>query len=277
MEILIFVLPVLVVLWLLAVWPGKGRKERMQVFSKQLIAHRGLHNNKGDAPENSLLAFRRAVDAGYGIELDVRETKDEALVICHDDNLKRVAGVKKKISGMALTDLKPIRLFSSEEGVPTFEEALAVIGGKVPLVVEVKSEDFQNVTRLCEHVAAVLDAYEGPLCMESFNPAVVRWFRKNRPDMLRGQLSDRFKKQKFPDNILMFLFSCCFFNFATKPDFIAYRFSCANLLRFRLIHGLFHATCAGWTIRSEEDLKNAAPVFDVIIFDSFTPAQKSLK
>lgn len=271
MQIGVFIVFAVCVLWILAVWPGKGRRERMQVFSRQLIAHRGLHNNKGDAPENSLAAFKLAVEAGYGIELDVRETKDEQLVICHDDNLKRVAGVKKKVSGMSLKEVKEVSLFQSREHIPTFEEALSVIGGRVPLIVEVKSEDFQNVRRLCTAVASVLDSYEGTMCMESFNPAVVRWFRKNRPETLRGQLSDHFRKHKFPDRILMFLFSCCFFNFVTKPDFIAYRFSCANLLRFRILHDFFHACCAGWTIRSEEDLQKAAPDFDVIIFDSFDP------
>ena len=264
----------LAILWLLATSPGPGRRERMEAFSKKMIAHRGLHNNKGDAPENSLLAFQKAVEAGYGIELDVRETKDGALVVCHDDYLKRVAGVKKKISEMTLADVQKVKLYKSEQTIPTFEDVFSVIGGRVPLVAEVKIESIRNAPRISGKVAALLDEYQGPVCMESFNPAVVRWFRKNRPEMLRGQLSDQFKKEhKFPDCILMFLFSCCFFNFLTKPDFIAYRFTCADLLRFRLLHGFHHACCAGWTIRSEEDLKAALRDFDVIIFDSFIPAE----
>ncbi len=271
MQIAVFAVFALIALWLTAVWPGKGRKERMEVFSEQLIAHRGLHCNKSDAPENSLLAFRRAVSAGYGIELDVRETKDEALVICHDDSLRRVAGLKgKKISEMPLREVKQIRLFRSEQTIPTLEEALSVIRGRVPIIVEIKSENMRDVARVSAHTAELLDSYQGMFCVESFNPASVRWFRKNRPETLRGQLSDQFH-DPFPDRLLLFLFSCCVFNFLTKPDFIAYRYSCSNLMRFRILHDLFHACCAGWTIRSREALEQAAPVFDVIIFDGFTP------
>ncbi len=272
MQIWVFVIFALIVLWLLAVWPGRGRKERMEDFSRQMIAHRGLHDNKTEAPENSLLAFRLAAEAGYGIELDVRETKDEALVICHDDGLKRVAGIKgKKISRMSLKDVRKVKLFQSQQTIPTFEEALEVIGGRVPVVVEIKSEDRKNCGRISAAVASVLDSYSGTTCIESFNPWVVSWFRKNRPQTLRGQLSEKFAKSTFPEKPLMFLFSCCFFNFATKPDFIAYRIANAGLMRFRLQHDLFHACCAGWTVRSLKDMENAAPVFDVMIFDGFTP------
>ena len=271
MELTVFIIFALTALWLAAVWPGRGRRERMQTFSKQLIAHRGLHNNKGDAPENSLLAFERACENGYGIELDVRETKDGVLVVCHDDNLKRVAGLSRKISEMPLSEVRRAKLCRSEEKIPTLEEALSLIGGRVPLVLEIKSEDIRNAGHISQAVASVLDSYEGPVCMESFNPAVLKWYRKHRPEMLRGQLAEKFPNEKYPNKILMFLFSCCFFNFLTKPDFIAYKYSHANLLRFRLLHDMFHSCCAGWTIRSEEALRAAAADFDVIIFDSFTP------
>ena len=271
MQIYTFILFAAVFLWLIAVWPGRGRRERMAAFERQLIAHRGLHSNQNGTPENSLKAFRLAAAAGYGIELDVRETADEALVVCHDDSLKRVAGLKRKISEMTLREIRGVRLFGTGEGIPTFEEALEVIGGRVPLIVEIKAENVRSFARVSEHTAMCLDSYEGVTCMESFHPGVLRWFRKNRPETLRGQLSERFKREPFPKNIMMFLFSCCFFNFLTKPDFVAYRFSHAGLLRFRLLRDLFHVCCAGWTIRSSADLEMAAANFDVIIFDGFSP------
>ena len=100
MQAAVYILFALAVLWLFMVWPGRGRKERMEVFSRQLIAHRGLHDLEKGIPENTVPAFKLAVARGYGIEFDVRECADESLVIAHDDNLSRMAGIDRCISRM---------------------------------------------------------------------------------------------------------------------------------------------------------------------------------
>ena len=271
MQILVYVVFALAVCWILAVWPGEGRKERMEVFGRRLIAHRGLHDNGGPAPENSIPAFAAAVAAGYGVELDVREADDETLVVSHDDTLKRTAGQDRDISGMTWRELRDIRLFHSEERIPLFEEALGTVAGRVPLIVEVKCENLSRVEPLCSHVAEALDVYQGPMCIESFNPMVLRWFRKNRPETLRGQLSEKYTGLSFPWIICGFLASCCAGNFFTKPDFIAWNWKQTGLMRFRILRDLFHATTAAWTVRSPEVIRKLSQDYDIFICEGFLP------
>ena len=258
-------------LWLIAIWPGRGRRSRMEVFTRRGIAHRGFHNNKGAAPENSLAAFRLAVEKGYGIELDVRLSSDGQLVVMHDPTLKRACGDERAVNTVPAAELRKMKLFKSKERIPLLREALEVVGGKVPLIVEVKAETYKEAPEASEQTAFWLDSYEGPMCIESFNPAVVRWFKKNRPETLRGQLSEKFEKKEDVSTLGAFFLSWCSCNFLTKPDFIAYNKKHANLVRFRVQRDLFHTCCAAWTIRSEEEWKKAAPDFDVMIFEKFEP------
>ncbi len=280
LMIITYLVFILVFLWLFMVWPGRGRPERMRDFETVYIAHRGFHDNKGPAPENSLASFRLAAEKGYGVELDVHETSDEALVVVHDSCLKRVAGLDCDVEDLSFAEVSRLHLFGTNETIPRLGDALETIGGRVPVVLEIKIriKDRKNISRICEAVAFYLDSYQGRLCIESFDPGVLRWFRKNRPQMLRGQLSDRFtglksKKASFGS---FFLSSCCL-NFLTKPDFIAYNCKCTSLIRFRILRDLYHATTAGWTIRSQEELDRAKPDFDLFIFEGFEPAQKAEK
>ena len=122
MHILIYLLFLLLVLYIVAIWPGRSRKERMELYARQPIAHRGFHDNSGPAPENSMAAFRKAVEMGYGIELDIRETSDGLMVVSHDDSLKRSAGIDRNISDMKWSELKDICLFQSNEHIPLFKD-----------------------------------------------------------------------------------------------------------------------------------------------------------
>ena len=269
MSITVYIVFGLAAVWLLMIRPGRGRKERMAAFEKQLIAHRGLYENGGQAPENSMAAFRAAAERGFGIELDVRLTADERLVIMHDETLKRAAGIDRPVISMTWRELKEVRLFDSEECVPLFSDMLKMVGGRVPLIIELKCERNGDVTKLCEEAACLLDAYEGETCIESFHPLVVRWFKKNRPQTIRGQLSERFSGIKYPGRIGGFLLSCCAMNFLTKPDFIAYNVKQAGLLRFRIMRDLFHTEMAGWTVTSEEQAQSISRDFDVLICEKF--------
>ena len=270
MQILIYILFVLLVLYIVAIWPGKSRKERMELYARQPIAHRGLHDNSGPAPENSMAAFRKAVEAGYGIEMDIRESSDGLLVVSHDDSLMRTAGIDKNISDMRWSELKDVCLFNTKEHIPLFKTVLEMVHGQVPLVVEIKSES-KNVDSLCENAAFWLDSYEGNYCVESFNPFVILWFRKNRPQVLRGQLSEKFRPGQVPTPVASYIFSACMLNFLARPDFIAYNVQHKDLLRYRIQHDLFHTFGIAWTIKSNEMMRDAAKRFDAFIFDSFTP------
>lgn len=272
----IYIIFALIVLWLIAIRPDNSRKDRMAEFSKVYIAHRGFHDNSGDAPENSMAAFRKAVEAGYGIELDVRSTKDGQLVISHDDNLKRTTGLDRKISEMNYSEFKDVPLFHSKEHVPLFREVLEMIDGRVPVIVEIKSEDLMKKTaELCESAAFWMDSYQGLTCMESFNPLALLWFRKHHPLTLRGQLSEKFTEPRPLVHAGLFFLSLCIFNFLTHPDFIAYNIHHAHLLRYQAMRRM-HCCGAGWTVRSADELRQAEKNFDIFIFEGFRPGQEPL-
>jgi glycerophosphoryl diester phosphodiesterase/acylphosphatase len=276
MQILIYVLFVLLVLWLIAIRPENGRRERMRAFSKTYIAHRGLHDKEAGIPENSLAAFKRAVEAGYGIELDVRLTRDGQLAVVHDDKLKRVAGLDKRVTQMTMSEVREVRLWGTEEQIPTFQEVLKMVDGRVPLVVEIKCEDRHYLKEICENTAFWLDNYRGLTCVESFHPLVLNWFRRHHPQTLRGQLSDRFRKGGPFKALGGFFLSLCLCNFLTRPDFIAYNIHYATLLRYQMIRFL-HGFGVGWTVRSKEELQGAKRDFEAFIFEDFLPGKPKLE
>ncbi len=145
------------------------------------LAHRGLH---GDGiPENSLAAFAAAAEAGYGVELDVRLSRDGVPVIAHDGALERVAGVRRRVGELTVDQLAAIRLGGSDQGVPTLAAALDVLR-HVPVMVELKQAR-PRAGRLETRTAVLLDDHPGQWCVASFNPASVRWFRRLRPRAVR--------------------------------------------------------------------------------------------
>lgn len=250
----------------------RTRRQRLRPFEAVAIAHRGLHDNASDAPENTLPAFRKAVDAGYGIELDVRLTRDGIPVVFHDEDLKRAVGAEEKVEDLTYDELKKFRLFSSEETIPRFEDVLNLIGGKVPLIVEIKAE--YDVFEICNKVMRKLYCYPGIYCIESFSPFVLKWFKDHEPNVLRGQLSlDFFDPQleKKKPWFVKFTAKNLMGNVFSRPDFISYDFHCARNLPLTLSRKLFEAKTAAWTVRSEEDLAFADQFFDIIIFEGFKP------
>lgn len=261
-------------LYLLSIVPNRGRKEKMKVFEKQYIAHRGLFDNESEAPENSIPAFQRAVQQGYGIELDVQLTTDNRLVVFHDETLQRICGFDKKLTECSYDELKHYRLAKSDENIPLFDEVLKVIDGKVPLIVEVKSEgDWKKTTQL---MAERMDSYQGCYCMESFHPFAVKWFKDYRPEIIRGQLSTNYFKDQINRKWYeKFLLSNLMLNFLTKPDFIAYNHLWKKDFSYTLCRKLFKPENVAWTIKNQKELEEAEKTFDVIIFDSFIPKKRS--
>lgn len=256
LYITLAVIGALLILYLFAICPANGRKAA--AFDGKLIAHRGFHC--GDIKENTVPAFKKAVELGYGIELDIQLSSDKVAVINHDYTLKRVFGVDKKVSDLTVAELNAI-------GVPTFKEVLDIIGGKVPLVAEIKGEN-ANV-EVCEKAAELLDNYDGIYCIESFNPLYVRWFKKHRPKVIRGQLSTAFGKRDDKKGLVSKLLRYLLLNFLSRPHFIAYEHNYKNLsLRLCALLGA-HMVC--WTIKSETDLNNSKKHYRTYIFESFEP------
>ncbi|MBE5949837.1 MAG: glycerophosphodiester phosphodiesterase [Lachnospiraceae bacterium] len=269
MIILVAVLISITGLYLLCLRPNTGRREAMKVFGDKYIAHRGLYDNV-QLPENSLPAFLAAAECGYGIELDVRLTKDEKVVVFHDATLLRMCGVARKVSECTYEELRSYALAGSNERILLFGEVLKAVDGKVPLIVEIKASE--KYKRTAEKVAEVFCGYSGMYCIESFNPLVVRWFRKKRPEVLRGQLSTNYFKDKMGKTpIDRFVMTNLLINFLSRPDFIAYNHEHAEQFSFRLCKRLYNGVCAAWTVRSEAELESAREEFEMIIFDGFVP------
>lgn len=265
MNILIGILIIALVLLFMIAPKMVHRADRTPFFNRH-YAHRGLFDNATEAPENSLAAFKKAVDAGYGIELDVQLSKDDKLVVFHDASLKRMCGVEGKVWDYTLEELKKMKLADSNETIPTFEEFLSVVDGKVPFILEYKLDRAQ--TKVCELANEVLKNYKGVYCIESFHPLALIWYRKNRPDVMRGQLCEEFfRNEKYKGNFLYIILSYLPFNFLTRPDFVAYNHKDSHNISRRICK-MMGALSVAYTIQSTEQYKAAKEDFDLFIFDS---------
>lgn len=269
MLIALIILLVLCLLYLLSLM-GRTRHKALRRLRKWAYAHRGLHGN--GVPENSMQAFRLALEKGYGIELDVHLMRDGTLAVIHDPSLMRTVGVDVCIEDLTLADLDSYFLEGTREKIPTFQQVLALFSGKAPLIIELKSER-NNYAQLCQAVCDALEGYQGVYCLESFDPRCVQWIRKNRPELPRGQLAENFlrnKKSKLPF-VLKFVLTNHLFNFLIRPDFISYRFADRNTLGTRLCRKLWKIQGVTWTITSQEEFDTAVDEGWIPIFEGFEP------
>ena len=245
----------------------RTRRPEAKALLRLPFAHRGLHTES--VPENSLAAFRAAVEAAVGIELDVQLSSDGVLMVFHDETLLRMTGKEGKLSDYTCAELTRMRLKGSEETIPTFEEVLSVVGGRVPLLVEVKYHN--RIGETCLKTAELLDGYEGAYLVESFHPLAVRWFAKHRPQVVRGQLASAACKEKF--TLSNFAVDSMLLNFLGRPDFIAYAVRDKGHFPF-LFAKLWRPYTVAWTVKTADDLLSAKG-FDQIIFETIT-AQEAL-
>jgi len=273
MKIIAFLILAAVLFALFYVLSLRGRTGHtdFKSFKGHYFAHRGLHNNS-TAPENSMAAFRRAKEKGYGVEFDVHLMADGNLAVIHDSSLLRTAGVGVKIEELKTEDLNDYFLEGTAENIPTFSEVLSFFDGKVPLIIEIKTVG-KNFAKLTKTVCEQLKNYNGAYCLESFDPRVIYWLKKNEPDIIRGQLSENyFKNDKstlpLPLKLLMTGLST---NCLTKPDFVAYRFADRNHISYKLCRKIWKVQGVGWTITKDSDLKNATEENILPIFEKITP------
>lgn len=265
MMIIIVVLSILLAIYLFMIAPRFNRPDT-SFLDGYFYAHRGLFNNI-DIPENSLEAFQKAVDRGYGIELDVQLSKDDVLVVFHDASLKRMCGIDGNVWEYTFEELQQFRLLDTDIKIPTFKEVLEVIDGKVPFILEYKQDVVQN--KVCELADAMLQDYKGPYCVESFHPFAVQWYKKNRPHIVRGQLSQEYWKEENEKYHTRehYLLSMLLTNVLARPDFVAY--NCLDYTNIsRRITRLMGAKQVTWTIKSKEEYEKLKNEFDYFIFDS---------
>ncbi len=220
-------------------------------------SHRGLHGE--DIPENSLAAYQNAIDNGYGIEIDVQLSSDGEIFVFHDPTAMRMCGVDKMIHDMTAEEIKSLRLKNTDEHIPTLTEILSLVDGKVPLLIEVKY--YAETQKLCALLAEMLDPYYGSFAIQSFDPRVLRYFKKHRPRFARGQLVARAQKRsersKSSDAsnqspIVSFMLSHLLLNVLSRPDFISIQKNHTRELGFVLATEVFKAKAFIWTVKSEK-------------------------
>jgi glycerophosphoryl diester phosphodiesterase len=255
----VIVLSAVVLLYLIA--PRKAGKRFGFNIDQVKFAHRGYHNLKENVPENSLTAFKKALELGYGIELDIRETKDNQIVVFHDDSLKRMCGLDKLVEELTLVELKSLKLLNTSEEIPTLYKA------HLP---------GSECLSLCEKADAILDNYDGNYCIESFNYRVLNWYKKNRPKILRGQLSmgmqcyevalGKEEANKLPmlnRRMVTYLLG----NFIGRPHFISYRYQDINFIV--KLNKLLGAKIACWTVNEKSVGEKLLREYDSIIFEKY--------
>lgn len=267
--IVLIIFAAILVLYLWAVMPRMKKREETAELCKGYFAHRGLHDNKTDAPENSMLSFRKAVEAGYGIEFDVQLTKDEKVVVFHDEKLARVCKQEGNVRDYTFQELQAFSLCESGEKIPLFADVLELVDGNVPLIIEVKIHE--NATKVCTKVNEILSAYKGKYVMESFHPAAVRWYKKNCPEIIRGQLSSNINKDEGEHRPEYFLLRHLLLNFLSRPDFIAYCHKYSKEFSLGVCKHLFKAIPVAWTFKSQNDLDLKKQEFNAYIFEGFIP------
>lgn len=267
LAVLIWVIGGMILLYLLAVMPRIIGRPDKSPFVNRLYAHRGLYDNNGDAPENSLRAFEKAVAGGYGIELDIRLTKDKIPVVFHDATLERMCGREGKVCEYTYGELQQFVLGNSDQRIPTLKEVLEVVDGKVPLIVEFKMDGTD--CSLCPIGDALLRNYKGAYCIESFNPLCLFWYRRHNKGVMRGQLSMDYSKEEKYKGPLYFLLKYLLFNGWTKPDFIAYDCHASVNFSLKICKNLYKCLTVAWTVESPEELKKYKKIYDLFIFGNF--------
>ena len=229
------------------------------------IAHRGLHDEA--SPENSLGAYKKAVEKDYAIELDVRVLADGTIVCFHDEKLGRLTGRDGFITNYTYDDIKDLTLLKSKEHIPTLEQVLELVKGQVPILIEIKNSGKVGMEK---YVWKILSKYKGEYAVQSFNPYSLEWFKINAPHVKRGQLSSFFKNEDI-SFIKKFTLKRMLLNKkVSEPNFISYDADC---LPNKYVKKYSNLPVIAWTIRSQEAYLKARKHCDNIIFENFIPEE----
>lgn len=244
----------------------------MDIFNSWLtitpIAHRGLHTK--DYPENSMGAFQNAIKKGYTIELDVHLLKDGKIAVFHDDNVSRMTGINAKIKNLTSEEVKHLKLADTEFTIPLFDEVLELVNGKVPLLIETKTD--RRAGKLEKVLYERLKSYNGEFVVQSFSPFSLSWFKKNAPDVWRGQLAGSFTQDDVTvSSFTRFILKRMLLNKISKPNFISYE---ANCLPNKYVDKYKNLPVLAWVVQNEKEQKRVSEHCNNIIFENFEPKVK---
>lgn len=246
-------------------FPSRRKHKDLKLIEGKFIAHRGLHGLCKNAPENSLEAFRRAVEHGFPIEIDIHLTADGKIVVFHDDFLDRICKTSGRVEDKTLAELKALSIADTDCKIPTLQECLDTVAGKVPLLIEFKCRELR-CDKLCETANKILSRYKGKYLIQSFYPTVLKWYRKHRKDICRGQLAATFRGDELYKHTLGYMP----FNFLSRPDFVSFNHVDAKWIPRRMVTS-FGAYPVGWTFQSQDELDKSGKYFKTHIFEGFVP------
>lgn len=264
MFYVIFAVLAIAALCFFLVCPRIFYKPDMSPFCGKPIAHRGMFDNTSII-ENTLEAFEKSCERGYGIELDVRLSSDGVPIVIHDDNLDRVAGFFGRIREMTASEIRSHKLGQNKSLVPTLDEAVRTVGGRVPLIIEIKGKNPSTA----EETYNVMKNYSGVYAVESFDPRQIRRYAKLSPETPRGVLIESSRDmEKASEKISVFLSERMLFNFYTRPDFVAMKQkSFDGNIPVKLCSALGVKKIV-WTIRKPEEFEKAQKTCDGFICEN---------
>lgn len=271
LPIVVGICLILALAWAILLRARRG-SESMRAMRQFRYAHRGLYDKAVGIPENSLSAFSRAVAHGFGVELDVHLLRDGALAVFHDSDIRRMTGRAGYLEDLSAEELGDYPLDGTKETIPQFCDVLALFEDTgLPIIVELKSFR-DNYAALTERTMRELDKFRVVYCVESFDPRCVAWVRKHRPEVIRGQLSQNFLKDRGKLSLPMaFATTHLLSNIMVQPDFVAYRFKDRKKWAPRLCRRIYGAQRVYWTVRSKEELSIAESDGAIAIFEHFLP------
>ena len=236
-------------------------------ITKSFIAHKGLHDH--ESPENSLSAFKKAMDNNYIIECDVQLIADGTVVVYSGEQLAKMTGRDGYVKNLIKAQLEDYKLLNSQECIPTLEEVLKLVDGKVGILIDLKDNQ-SRIGQLEKAVCKLIRQYKGDVAVQSFNPLSLEWFAKYSPNVLRGQVACTFTGKQFKH--LSWSKRRCLrkmkFNKLSQPNFISYD---ANELPNRFVKKYQNLPIIGWTVKSQEEYRKCFKFVDNIIFEGFTP------
>ena len=238
--------------------------DSLRWMTTQPFAHRGLHDTS--RPENGMAAFAAAIDAGYGIELDVQPSADGQAMVFHDSHLQRLTGLDAAIASVPAAQLQRLRLAGTAETIPTLAEVLALIGGQVPLLIELKNESARAGV-IEPAVASTLANYPGPAAVMSWNVPSMIWFREHRPDVARGLVVTSFwGGLSFSHNPILLVAALPIFAKGAGPQFLAHDVRHLPSSRSKSFREAGKPVVT-WTVRSEVQLATARAHADAPVFE----------
>jgi len=242
-------------------------------FLEKPIAHRGLHHGV-EIPENSLAAFEAACEAGYPIELDCHlHERSGEIIVFHDQDLTRLAQDPRDIQKMSLSDLLKVRLYETDQKIPTLKQVLELVNGRVPLLIETKQ--FKSNGSFEKKLIEMMDEYEshcgGEWAIQSFHHGALCYIQRHYPHVVKGMLSGSMDDAEIPGWQKASVRSLVLLPLI-KPQFLSYEVAHLKRRETKLPwQKILGVPVIGWTIRNKKDYKSAIAVCDNVIFENFSP------